>query len=55
MPGMPIWPNNRRNAKKQALFDEVAMTHFHGPYYACMVRKLHLTLQEEFCEGVIRG
>lgn len=36
MPGMSIWPDNRRSAKKQALFDEVAMTHFHGLYYAAL-------------------
>src|SRR5260370_16220812 len=33
---MPIWPNNRTDRKKQALFDEVAMTHFRGLYYAAL-------------------
>ena len=33
---MPIWPNNRAYQKKQALFDEVAMTHFRGLYYAAL-------------------
>jgi len=33
---MPIWPNNRADQKKRALFDEVAMTHFRGLYYAAL-------------------
>lgn len=33
---MPIGPNNRADQEKQALFDEVAMTHFQGLYYAAL-------------------